>query len=101
LIRLVLCDTVRWVQPSPYVYEKIKQTVRCRMTGEAERYALIGVWDWLKHSVGRRMASKGGWHVGRGLYQPGIFGVSEGFVPLSLVYIIEQPMSMLGVGWAT
>lgn len=104
LIRRALRDSVGQVQPPAYVWERIEQQARRRMASRSTRYALIGVWAALRRNVRRRIAGRPRLYVGgRSVYRPmELFSCWEGRIPLSLVYIIEQPMPILrGVGWAT
>jgi len=103
LCRWALCDSVGQVQPPAYVWEKIEQQVQRRMVSRPRWWALARMWEEFKRNVRRHMGGLTGQYAGyETFYQPVIFGVWEGSLPLSLVYIIEQPMPMLrGVGWAT
>jgi hypothetical protein len=61
------------------------------------------VWREIKQKIQRRTASRGGrrYALGGGFYRPTvIFGAWQGCGSPSLVYIVEQQMSSLCLGWA-
>lgn len=102
LLRWALRDRVGQAQPPAYVWEKIEQKVRRQALGRSRWSVLAGVWEEIRRQVQRQAAALAGRCAGYdGFYQPVIFGVWEGSLPLSLVYIIEQPTPTLrGIGWA-
>jgi hypothetical protein len=103
LVRRALRDSLGQVQPPAYVWERLEQKARCRMAGKAVRYVLGSVWAEIWRNMRRRVTGRTRQYVGRDrLYWPiEVFDCWEGCIPLSLVYIIEQPMPILrGVGWA-
>jgi len=101
LFRWALCDSVGQVQPPAYVWERIEQKVRRQGFSKTRWWALAKAWEEAKRKVRRQTGLSGRYAGCNSLYQPVVFGVWEGSMPLSLVYIIEQSMPMLrGAGWA-
>jgi len=79
LLRWALYDSVRRSQPSARVWREIKQKIQRRTVS----------------SGGRRYV------LGGGFYRPTvIFGAWQCCGSPSLVYIVEQQMSSLRLGWA-
>jgi len=103
LIWKALYSSADHVQPPAYMWERIEQEVQRRTVARAWRYTLAGLWEAFKWNIQHWMIGQAGWNRGcDGLCQPMIFSGWKDRIPLSLVYIIEQPMPILrGMGWAT